>query len=165
MSGRRWTLLGALLVLLAFNWAWIGKARIVASGAQVFVALAPIDPRSLMQGDFMALRFGLSEEIETARAAAPAPSDPQGAAFEGAFGRAPVRLDARGVASLDWTSPAPALALRYRLRNGRVWLGTNAFFFAEVERYRNARFGLFRVDPDSGEAVLVGLADADLATL
>ena len=167
MSGRRWTLLGALLVLLAFNGAWIGKARIVASGTQVFIALAPVDPRSLMQGDFMALRFGLSEQIETARAAAPAPSDPQGAAYEGAFGRAPVQLDARGVASLDWTSPAPQLALRYRLRNGRVWLGTNAFFFAEgeVERYRNARFGQFRVDADSGEAVLVGLVDEDLAPL
>jgi uncharacterized membrane-anchored protein len=167
MSGRRWTVLGALLVLLAFNWAWFGKARIVASGAQVFVALAPVDPRSLLQGDFMALRFGLSGEIETARAAAPAPSDPQGAAFEGAFGRAPVQLDARGVASLDWTNPAPALALRYRLRNGQIWLGTNAFFFAEgeVERYRNAQFGMFRVDTDSGEALLVGLTDADLVPL
>lgn len=167
MSGRRWTVLSALLVLLAFNWAWFGKAQIVDSGAQVFVALAPVDPRSLLQGDFMALRFGLSEEIEAARSVATAPSDPQGAAFEGAFGRAPVRLDARGVVSLDWTNPAPALALRYRLRDGRVWLGTNAFFFAEgeVERYRDARFGIFRVDADSGEAVLVGLADADLAPL
>lgn len=161
MRARGWTLLGALLVLGTLNWAWAGKAWIIEQGREVLVPLAPLDPRSLMQGDYMALRFALADQIEHERALAAAPSDPEGAAHEGAFGRAPVKLDARGVVALDWNNPQPELVLRYRLRHGRVWLGTNAFFFeeGEAERFNPARFGVFRVDPRSGEAVLVALAD------
>jgi uncharacterized membrane-anchored protein len=45
-----------------------------------------------------------------------------------------------------------------------VWLGTNAYFFEEgtAQQYEGARFGEFRVDRESGEAVLVGLADKAL---
>ena len=57
--------------------------------------------------------------------------------------------------------------LRYRLRGNQVWLGTNAYFFEEgsARHYERARFGEFRVDRDTGEAVLVGLRDAALAPL
>jgi uncharacterized membrane-anchored protein len=50
---------------------------------------------------------------------------------------------------------------------GRVWLGTNAYFFAEgtAERYTRAQYGEFRLSPATGEAVLVGLRDADLGSL
>jgi len=62
--------------------------------------------------------------------------------------------------------PVP-LRFRFRLRGGRAWLGTNAFFFQEgdANRYRDARYGEFRLDRDSGEAVLVGLRDAKLGAL
>ncbi len=161
VRARSWILLGALLVVGALNWAWAGKAWIIEEGREVLVPLAPLDPRSLMQGDYMALRFALADQIEHERALGAAPSDPEGAQYEGAFGRAPVKLDARGVVALDWNAPQPELVLRYRLRHGRVWLGTNAFFFeeGEAERFNPARFGVFRVDPGSGEAVLVALAD------
>lgn len=166
---RLLTALGALLVLGAVNLAWMGKARIVSEGREVRVALAPVDPRSLMQGDYMALRFGLAAEIEQRLAESKDVSarDPRIAAHEGAFGRAPIRLDEHGAAQLDWSAQTPQLVLRYRLRDGRVWLGTNAFFFeeGEVERYRGARFGVFKVDPDSGEAVLTGLADGEYQIL
>ena len=51
--------------------------------------------------------------------------------------------------------------MRYRVRNSAVWLGTNAFFFeeAQAEPYRQARYGEFRLDPQSGDAVLVELRD------
>ncbi len=158
---RGWTLLALVLVLGALNAAWASKAAIIEHGREVLVPLAPLDPRSLMQGDYMALRFALTDQIEQARAGGAAPSDPTGAAHEGAFGRAPVKLDGRGVVELDWSTSQPELVLRYRLRHGRVWLGTNAFFFeeGEAERFNPARFGVFRVDSRSGEAVLVALAD------
>jgi len=59
------------------------------------------------------------------------------------------------------------LRIRYRIRNCRVWLGTNAYFFEEgtASRYDGAKYGEFRVDPVSGEAVLVGLADETLSDL
>jgi hypothetical protein len=87
---------------------------------------------------------------------------------EGGFAWAPIRLDSSGVASLAADgSDIAALPLRYRLRGGRVWLGTNAFFFeeGEAERYSRARYGEFRLDRGTGEAVLVALRDAELRPL
>jgi uncharacterized membrane-anchored protein len=100
-----------------------------------------------MQGDYMALRFSLANEITATES-----------------GTAPLFVDERGIATLN-RSPKPGdLRIRYRLRNGQVWLGTNAYFFEEgkAERYAGARYGEFRVDRDTGEAVLVALADENL---
>jgi uncharacterized membrane-anchored protein len=71
------------------------------------------------------------------------------------------------VARLAKAGETPNLRIRYRMRNGAVWLGTNAFFFEErtAGRYNGARYGEFRVDVESGEAVLVRLADAKLDPL
>jgi uncharacterized membrane-anchored protein len=57
--------------------------------------------------------------------------------------------------------------MRYRIRDGRVWLGTNAYFFAEgsATRFAHARYGEFRVDRSSGEAVLVALCDDQMKEL
>ena len=148
---------GALLVLAVVNLGIVGKERIRRDGEVVFLALAPVDPRALLQGDYMALRFGLVREIE-------AQQDVQGRP-DGAVGFADVTLDAQRVAHLAApASGAATLRLRYRIRAGRVWLGTNAWFFEEgtAARYADARYGEFRVDRASGEAVLVGLTGADL---
>lgn len=138
---------GVVLVLGAVNWSIVAKERIKTQGERVYLALAPVDPRSLMQGDYMALRFELANNIST-----------------GSAGSAPLFVDERGIAVLN-PSPATArLRIRYRVRNGQVWLGTNAYFFQEgsAERYQGARYGEFRVDRDTGEAVLVGLTDDNL---
>ena len=57
--------------------------------------------------------------------------------------------------------------MRYRVRNGEIWLGTNAYFFDEgsAERFASAKYGKFRMDPRTGEAVLVALCDARLREL
>ncbi len=152
--------LGAVGVLGAVNVSIVGKERIRRDGEAVYLELAPVDPRSLMQGDYMALRFAMTRDLE--RAAGDAPPR------EGETRRAPVTLDARRVAHLATpNSGAAALTLRYRIRGGQVWLGTNAYFFEEgtAARFEGARYGEFRVDRASGEAVLVGLRDAALAPL
>ena len=56
--------LGALLVLGVVNAAIVGKETIKREGDTVYLPLAPVDPRSLMQGDYMALRFTLVRELE-----------------------------------------------------------------------------------------------------
>ena len=153
--------LGALLVLGAVNFSIVGKERIRRDGATVYLALAPVDPRSLMQGDYMALRFALVQELERgADRTDPAPRD-------GETRWAAVALDAQQIARLAAADAPATLKLRYRLRGGHVWLGTNAFFFEEgsAERFGGARYGEFRVDRGSGEAVLVGLRDAQLRAL
>lgn len=153
--------LGALLVLGAVNFAIVGKERIRRDGEPVYLALAPVDPRSLLQGDYMALRFALVQELERS-------DDPPGSTRrEGETRFAAVALDARRVAALAAPSAPATLRLRYRIRGGHVWLGTNAFFFEEgsADRFAAARYGEFRVDRSSGEAVLVGLRDAQLNAL
>jgi uncharacterized membrane-anchored protein len=132
----------AAIVLIAINWSIAAKERIKTHGERIFLELAPVDPRSLMQGDYMALRFAIAEKLSP-----------------DASGSAALRVDARGVATLDPEPRAGGLRIRYRVRNGAVWLGTNAYFFEEgtAANYEGARYGEFRVDRDSGEAVLVGL--------
>jgi uncharacterized membrane-anchored protein len=157
---RALLLIGALLVLGGVNYAIFGKETIKRNGELVYIDLAPVDPRSLMQGDYMALRFRLAQEIERSLAPGTKPR-------EGEKGLAEVTLDARRVASLAKPGSSAPIRIQYRIRKGGVWLGTNAFFFEEgsESRYVLARYGEFRVDPTSGEAVLVGLRDAALRPL
>jgi uncharacterized membrane-anchored protein len=149
--------LGVLLVLTAVNLSIYGKERTIAKGETIFLQLAPVDPRSLMQGDYMALRFVLAEDIEDARRS--------GKIADGARS-APIRIDERGVAHLDADGRAEH-TIAFKIRNGDVWLGTNAYFFSEgsAQRFEGARFGEFRLDGRSGEAVLVTLRDEDLQKL
>ena len=155
---RTLIVLGTLLVLGAVNLAIVGKERIRRDGETAYLPLAPVDPRSLLQGDYMALRFALVQELEsgdmrTGRA-------PR----EGEIRYASVALDTQRVARLATVGAPAPMRLRYRIRDGQIWLGTNAFFFEEgmAERFTGARYGEFRVDRASGEAVLVGLRDAGL---
>ncbi len=139
-----------LLVLGAVNWSIYSKERIKTGGERIYLELAPVDPRSLMQGDYMALRFALATDINTL-----------------AGGSAPLTLDSNRVATLDRGTGTDSLRIRYRVRNGQVWLGTNAYFFEEgtAERYEQALYGEFRVDRKTGEAVLVALRDKDFKAL
>ena len=157
---RALVVLGALLTLGSVNFAIVTKEGIRRDGAVVYLPLAPVDPRSLLQGDYMALRFALTTEIE--RAALP-DSLPRG----GETGFVDVAIDAQRITRIAPADAPPALRLRYRMRNGRIWLGTNAFLFEEgsAERFSSARYGEFRVDRASGEPVLVGLRDAALKAL
>ena len=160
-SNRALIALGALLVLGTVNLSIVGKERIRRDGASVYLALAPVDPRSLLQGDYMALRFALAQDLE--RGDARTGSAPR----EGETRWAAVALDTQQVARLAAANAPSTLRLRYRIRGGRVWLGTNAFFFEEgsAQRFGAARYGEFRVDRTTGEAVLVGLRDAQLHAL
>ena len=147
---RNLLVLAVVLVLGAVNWSIFAKERIKSNGERIYLALAPVDPRSLMQGDYMALRFAIADGIDTK-----------------ASGSAPLLVGPNGVATLDPNPKAAGLRIRYRVRNGSVWLGTNAYFFEEgtANRYTGARYGEFRIDRSSGEAVLVGLADQSLNPL
>jgi uncharacterized membrane-anchored protein len=139
-----------VLVLGAVNWSIFAKERIKTAGQRVLLELAPIDPRSLMQGDYMALRFALAGRIRSE-----------------VSGSVPLHIDDKGVARLAEDPRPDSLRIRYRIRHGQVWLGTNAYFFEEgtANRYAGARYGEFRVDRDTGEAILVGMVGPDFKPL
>jgi uncharacterized membrane-anchored protein len=88
-----------------------------------------------------------------------------------ADGRIIVKVDERGVGTFvrrDGGEPLAQneVALRYRIRDGRVKFATNAYFFQEghARLYERARYGEFRVAP-SGELLLARMRDAKLERL
>ncbi|MES2947924.1 MAG: GDYXXLXY domain-containing protein [Pseudomonadota bacterium] len=152
----------ALLVLLVANGGIWQKEDLIAHGQPLFVPLAPVDPRSLMQGDYMALRFALPFEASVAD---------DGGMASGQRPHVVVQRDARGIATALQpdlgTAPAgDALRVELSPKNGDWVLVTDAWFFkeGEAERWAQARYGEFRVNKD-GRALLVGLRGADLAAL
>jgi uncharacterized membrane-anchored protein len=149
---RTLIVLGALLVLGGVNYSIHAKEQVIRHGEVMYLDLAPVDPRSLMQGDYMALRFAVAAEIARRR--------PEGNTVL-------LQLDSRRVARMTESGSPGSLRVHYRMRNGAVWIGTNAYFFEEgaATRFALARFGKFRVDSRSGEAVLVALCDDQLKEL
>jgi uncharacterized membrane-anchored protein len=146
------------LVILAMANAQIaGKERILRDGATVLLALAPVDPRSLIQGDYMVLRYALAGEVAEAAGAAGVTD-----------GEIVIELDERDVARFVTLHGGQSLAsgqhlLKFRVRGETVRLASDAFFFEEGqgETYARARFGELRVDTD-GSAVLIGLRDQNV---
>nr|WP_286206728.1 GDYXXLXY domain-containing protein [Thauera linaloolentis] len=140
--------------------AVVDRERTLEQGRIVLLRLAPVDPRSLMQGDYMALRFAIDGEL-------PAPLGEEGAS---PTAYALLALDAEGRARLAGVADAlPAggsAAMRIRRRDGRATIGPNAFFFQEgtAAVYEAAHWGEFRVAPD-GTALLTHLRDEALNRL
>lgn len=162
-------LVAALGVLLLVNWSIWEKEKHLAEGEVVYLRLAPLDPRSLMQGDYMALRFQLGNNI---RGALPRTDDNSAEYLQASDGQVVVTLDENRVATFkrlhSRKSPLTAneLALAYRVRNNQVKFATNAFFFQEGQAalFESARYGQFRVN-EKGEPLLVALYSASLEKL
>jgi len=151
-------LAGGLLVLVLVNYGIYGRERLLRDGRIVLLELSPVDPRSLMQGDYMRLNFSVADDA--VRRAPPR-----------ADGRIVVALDVRGVGHFrrfDRTGRvAPdEVALRYRLRARQMRFATNAFFFEEgqASAFSSARFGEFRVD-GNGDMILTRLRGPRLEAL
>lgn len=152
------------LILSALNLMIFAKERIVREGVNVYLALAPVDPRAILQGDFMTLRFDLTTQLERVAALQ---SDAANGNANSAFRTAEITLDQQSIASLATADSSTKLRIRYRNRGGRIWLGTNAYFFQEGDagRFEAARFGHFKLSKKTGEAILIGLVDEDLRAL
>lgn len=152
-------LLCGLLVLGVANMAIWEKEQLIAAGSAVFVELAPADPRSLMQGDYMRLRFALPRE---------AFEDDDRHPF---IPQVVARAGERGIAQLlryhDGKPLAQGEFLVDLVRKHGDWVFvTDAWYFREgqAERWSKARYGEFRVQPD-GKALLVGLRGPNLEKL
>ncbi len=148
---------GLVLVLGAATYTVWQHERTLAEGELIYLELAPVDPRSLMQGDYMALRFAIDGGLRK-------PESPS-------HGRAVLRLDERRVGTFVRLYGGEALApgevlLEYRKRDRGVRIVTDAYFFQEGhgDRYAKARYGEVRARSD-GQALLVRLRDAGLAPL
>ena len=155
-------ILGLAAVLAAANVVIVQKQAIVDGGQLIYLPLGPRDPRSLMQGDYMTLRYH-RRLLPPADVLLLAPDR----------GAVVLALDAEGGARFVRLDDGSALQggevrLRYKLR-GRTreaHYGAGSYFFQEgrAPRFANARFGMLRIDGE-GNSVLVGLADEKRATI
>lgn len=153
--------IAGVIVLIGVNVNIYQREQLVNHGRVVLLELAPRDPRSLMQGDYMALNFRIANE-----------------AFGGGRlqedrkdGHIVATLDEQGVAKFarfaDGAPLAPyELLLRYRVRDERVKFATNAYFFQEghAKTYEAAKYGEFRVAPN-GDMILTDMRDANRVLL
>jgi len=165
MNRRNLILWGPLLiVLVAANALIYDQERLRAEGDTVYLELAPVDPRSLMQGDYMILSYTITQDIERAHG----PDK----------GRVVIRLDERGVGHFvrldegrSFLEGGRKLAdderlLRYEIRPTGIQIGAESFFFEEGRGgdYATARYAELRVNVD-GEAAVVALRDEDFKKL
>ena len=130
----------------------------VAHGESLFLELAPVDPRSLLLGDYMALDYAIHQQMQW---------DDDRAVV----GTVVVSIDERGVVTGVRRDEGTELGPRERRLafQGTGWLrrvGPDAFFFQEGNAglYEDARYGELRVSA-SGTAILVGLRDRELEVL
>lgn len=152
-------LTGLLAVLGVANYDIISKQKIVNNGREVLLKLRPVDPRSLMQGDYMILRYD-----ETVF---PTKDVMKDLPYSGLI---VLTLDASNLASyvrIDDGKPLGEnevrLRFRQRLKTGELRYGAESFFFQEGEanRFSKAKYGILHINA-SGKSILVGLADKAL---
>ena len=179
-----------LVVLVLFLGGYALAAQrmetVRAEGKTILLALAPVDPRAPLMGDYMALRYVVNNDIRKALAAQKnAQKNAQGNAQEhaakadqkaatareqkrNAEGLAVLRItndpvpQAATFVRLDDGSPLQAdeFLLAYRLRGYEVTSAAPAFYFQEgtAHQYAGAKFGIFKLAAD-GKTLLVGLCD------
>ena len=173
-------IVGLIVVLVAVNLGIKKYETHLATAEKVLLQLAPVDPRSLMQGDYMALNYAISEQIMAAIEQQLAPTEDQ-QQIENLYnlsqdGLVVIKKDAQGVGHfVRLVSPSEEdqlslakeeLLLAYRLRQGQLKIATNAFFFQEgqAEAFEQAKYGLFRVN-DKGEPLLTDMVNSDFEVI
>jgi len=151
--------LAGVATLVVANIAIVEKENVIRDGRPVFVRLAPVDPRSLMQGDYMQLDFGLPNrwgwnnhhrgDQRPTVFVRPDPALPLAHTLHPTSG--------------EEVRQANDLEVPLSAKDGGWVFVTDAWFFKEgdAERYAQARYGEFRILPN-GSALLVGMADAQL---
>lgn len=157
----KWLTAGVILVSLIFiNLSIFQKEQILEKGTVVIMELAPVDPRSLMQGDYMALDYALTRSLYQQFGG-------EGETRPESIGTVVVKLDEQHRAIQAHFAREPTLKpqevlMKYRLANHTLQIGTPSYFFQEghAERFENARYGEFRVSSD-GSALLTYLLDAE----
>ncbi|HEY0062584.1 MAG TPA: GDYXXLXY domain-containing protein [Telluria sp.] len=151
----------AVAVLTVANIGIWQKETLIAEGRPIFVELAPVDPRSLMQGDYMQLRFRMLDELRRVDVVQVWARRPHVVAS----------IDSEGIATvqrLDSGTPLAPNELSIELTAFRSgWsLASDGWYFKEGDaaRWARAKYGEFRVD-SAGHALLVGMRGPGLEPL
>lgn len=157
------------LNLIAFIWLFNSSVfhneKLIERSKTIYFELAPVDPRSLMQGDYMRLNYALTSEINAEEVPI--------------TGYLVLNLDHNNVASFDRmektrkTIGPSEICIEYKLgkrfrfsSNPLIRIGAESYFFQEgsAEKFENAKYGGLKIDKN-GESILIGLYDEDFKKL
>ena len=156
---KHWKILAiffSLLILAVFNYQILHKEETLAKGDLFFLELAPVDPTSLMQGDYMDLRYAITNDL----------------IYNDSMpnrGFLVIKLNERRIGQFVrfQTEKEPLkqgeYSMKYFRKDFSVNIGAESFFFQQGKGYAldDAKFGALRVDK-SGNSLLFGLADKNL---
>ncbi|WP_051077180.1 GDYXXLXY domain-containing protein [Janthinobacterium sp. HH01] len=157
LRAPRYLVASAMLAAFAWLVQTLGAMLLVVAifaGSGRWGLVAPVDPRSLMQGDYMALNFKVPQlgVSDTSRLLVVA------------------KIDARGIV-VDRVKDNSALAGKEILielipTGSGLRPASDAWYFkeSEADRWAKAKYGEFRIDRQ-GHALLVGLRGPDLEKL
>jgi uncharacterized membrane-anchored protein len=157
-----WIILINLLLLLGYvNWSIAQKENTLAAGQLILLQLAPVDPRSLMQGDYMRLNYAIAR-LDSADVA-------------GKRGYCVLKLTTNKVGEKIRVQPEPLplhqgeVLVKYRTATdwtSSMNIGAESYFFQEGkgETFEKAKYGGLRVD-EAGNSILVGLYDETFTLL
>lgn len=161
MKNSKWIfILVNLLLLLAYiTYAVYEKEALLKRGRLVLLELAPVDPRSLMQGDYMELRYAISRNDIIKNL-------PK-------RGYCVVKIDSNGVGNHArfQNTPKPVnqteqLIKYHRSNDWTIFIGAESYFFQEghAKKYDSAKYGGIVCD-EEGNSLLVALYDSKLRKL
>ena len=148
------------LVLAVLNYGIYAREQIKARGETLLLELAPVDPRSLMQGDYMRLAYQIARDAPVERLAA-------GQQRGYLVLRADRNKVARFVRFYSGEVASGEKLMRFHVRPDSVEqrslrLVPDSFLFQEGHAgyYQNARYGVFKF-ADAHDYLLTGLAAAN----
>ncbi|KXX70586.1 GDYXXLXY domain-containing protein [Flammeovirga sp. SJP92] len=148
--------LNCALVLIGFNYSIYKNEKLLDGTEVVLFELAPRDPRSLMQGDYMVLNYSNSDIREEDNV-----SSRGYMVFELDDNRIGHKLriqeDKEPLNQNEYL-------LKYTKRNNwSINFGAESYFFQEghADHYANAKFGALKIDED-GNSLLIGLYNEKL---
>ncbi len=156
MQKYKWIviLVNLIVLMVLFNRSILKKETTLSEGKLVLLKLAPVDPRSLMQGDYMRLNYSIARgktDSITKR------------------GYCVVKLDANAIAEkvrfqekLEPLNDKEYL-IKYTAGSWSINIGAESFFFqeGEGERFEKAEYGGLKID-SKGNSILIGLYDEKL---
>ena len=153
-------LLFGLLILIFINGLVLQKEHFLSRHQTVFLELAPSDPRSLMQGDYMALTYKIALDAQ-ARIGDLTPKK----------GLLVLKKDSQNIASFVRFFNGRPLSeheflFLYRYREGEIFVGKTSYFFQEglSEHFSKAVYGEYAIAAD-GTNMLVALRNDALEKL
>lgn len=167
---KYWPLILAVLCITLFSAAIVTKQLKLSAKQSIYIELQPVDPRSILQGDYMALRYDLywtASSIQDAALSTFIEGQPSILAYVELDAENRVVRSAIDPQQLDQQRRIHPLKLKnVDNRISHLYPSTQGFFFAEdLEAcYADAKYAAFKVDP-TGNAILASLRDENLKTL